>query len=499
MHSIARNPEQYPEIVSLNVIRAETALSRYPVHRLAKQGTIDIEIREESETGDVLIRWEVDYGVNYGQPGPLAYKVDTLVVNRRIEEASRPIPRMIKLGSLKDLCRELGLRESGGNTNQLRKALHQNASAYITAKLRYKLTGGTSKELEAGFSRYSVVFTGEELPDGRRADAVYIVLNDVFMQVLNGAMTRPLDYDYLKGLSPASQRLYELLGFSMYAALKHGRPRAKLCYSEYCRHAPLTRHVDWERVRPQMAKIHGPHKKSGYITEIDFEQTTDKEGRPDWWMHYTPGPKAKAEYRAFTKRGGPQVLEIEQPSPAPPPPSGLTPLEEELINRGVTASTARKLVAEYPEERIRRQLEHADFLVETGAKEISNRGAYLAKAMREDFAPPPGFESQAVRAKRQEAEGAKRRREQQEARRRRAEQAREQAEQARILEYWNGLDPDEQRRLEAEALEQSEEPAASTYREMLGARNPLAPSALRCIREAHIRNLLATAPPTPAQ
>src|SRR5512135_2013885 len=180
MHSIARNPEQYPEIVSLNVIRAETALSRYPVHRLAKQGTIDIEIREESETGDVLIRWEVDYGVNYGQPGPLAYKVDTLIVNRRIEEAGRPIPQIIKLGSLNDICRELGLRESGANTNHLKKALYQSAFAAITAKLRYKSSDGTWRSIEVGDTRYGIVFTGETLPDGRIADAVYLILHDFY-------------------------------------------------------------------------------------------------------------------------------------------------------------------------------------------------------------------------------------------------------------------------------------------------------------------------------
>ena len=71
------------------------------------------------------------------------------------------------------------------------------------------------------------MFTGEVLPDGRKADAVYIVLNDIFMQVINGAMTRPLDYDYLKSLSPAPQRFYELLSYQMYAALKNDRPRAQ--------------------------------------------------------------------------------------------------------------------------------------------------------------------------------------------------------------------------------------------------------------------------------
>ena len=232
MLSVPKNPEQNAEILPLNIIRVETGLSRYPVHRLAKQGTVAIEIREESETGAVLIRWKVSHSSEYGQPGPLAYKLDTLIVNRRIEEASRPIPRIIKLGSLHDICRELGISE-GKNVLTIKKALRQNAFAGITAKIRYRLADGSEKAIEADFTRYSVVFTGETLPDGRPADGVYLVLNDIYMQVINGAQTRPLDYDYLRDLPPASQRLYELLSFQMYAALKYGRPRARLPYSEY--------------------------------------------------------------------------------------------------------------------------------------------------------------------------------------------------------------------------------------------------------------------------
>ena len=173
--------------------------------------------------------------------------------------------------------------------------------------------------METGFNRYSVVLTGEELPDGRKADAVYIVLNDIYMQVLNGAMTRPLDYDYLKGLPPAPQRFYELLSYQMYAAIKNDRPRAKLVYSEFCIHAPQTRHFEWLRVRTQMNKIHAKHKTSGYIADIAYEQTVDSNGNPDWIMLYQPGPKARAEFRAFAKRGGPVMLEAEPFNPNPPP------------------------------------------------------------------------------------------------------------------------------------------------------------------------------------
>ena len=65
-------------------------ISRYPVHRLARKGDIRIEVTEGDREAALL--WRVSYNSEYGQPGPLAYKVDTLIINRRIEEAYRPIP-----------------------------------------------------------------------------------------------------------------------------------------------------------------------------------------------------------------------------------------------------------------------------------------------------------------------------------------------------------------------------------------------------------------------
>ena len=344
-----KSHERRAALAPLDVIRVETVLSRYPIHRLAKSGTVRISISKTDADGEMTVRWEIGHHSEYGQPGPLAYKLDTLVVNRRIEEAGRPIPRIIRLGSLNDICRELGLVESGANTAVVKRALHQNASAYITAKIRYKSADGAERRIEVGDTRYAVVFTGETLPDGRTADAVYIVLHDFYREILDTALTRPLDYDYLKGLPPAAQRLYEVMSYALFAALKNNRPRARLAYSEFCRLAPLTRHFEWERVRVQMAQIHAPHRKSGYLAGVEFEATVDHEGRADWTMVYEPGPKAKAEHLAFTTRGGPVVLEIEPPPAEPPPPAkakppepGPTGLEKELVERGVTASVGRR-------------------------------------------------------------------------------------------------------------------------------------------------------------
>lgn len=471
--------------VPQNPIRVETALSRYPVHRLARKGNIKIDLSKDNMPGEGSIRWKVSYNTEYGQPGPLAYKLDTLIINRRIEEARRPIPRMLKLGSLSDICKELGLADSGKNRSHIKQSLFQNAFAGITAKTHYRLSDGTERTLEAGFTRYSVILTGEKLPDGRKADGVYIILNDTFINVINGAMTRPLDYDYLRCLPPAPQRFYELLSYQMYAALRYDRPRAKLIYSEYCAHAPQLRHLEWERARLQMYKVHRPHLQAGYIADVDYQETVDADGRADWVMHYKPGPKAIAEYRTFTKRGGPNVLEIEPIGPpAVPALPAISELEQELINRNVTGSIAAELVRDHSEEKIRAQMERLDWLIEKKPEKVDEPAAYLVGAIRNDYAAPKGFISSAERERRAEA---KRRREQDALRVQSAEREakeREQAETKRLDAYWDSLSDEDKAALDDAAREQAD---PETLNLAIG---PMKRIAETMYRRAYIRKLI---------
>jgi hypothetical protein len=510
-------PEPDAECPPLNPIRVETALSRYPVHRLAKKGEISIELREEDERGETTLQWRVTYNSGFGQPGPLAYKLDTLIVNRKIEEARRPIPRIICLGSLKEMAERL---ELGGDTNCVKKALRQNASAFIIAKVRYKLPDGTVQTLEADFTRYSVVFTGERLPDGEKADAVYLILNDIYMQVINGAMTRPLDYDYLKELPPLPQRFYELLSYPIYATLKYDRHRARLAYSEFCTYAPQTRYFDWEHARKQMAKVHAPHKRSGYIARAEFEPTTDGNGQPDWLMFYTPGPKARAEYRAFTGRGGPVMLEVERKPPGPeslgaepmqpefelpwrrkaatrPRPErepGLPGLVTELIKREVTKTTAAELVQKYPAETIRAKLDVFDWLTEKRDKRVAKSPAgYLVKSIADDYAPPKGFVSKAERQRQEDARRAEERQAAADRRRQKEEEARECADKKAIAAYWESLTPEQQADLDVAAN------AAADPELMAMDDGPLKRIGQRLRRDGYIRQLLRNREQVPVE
>jgi len=403
---------------ALTALRTETALSRFPLHRLTKGKTVQIEL--ENQASAVL--WRVDHNSRYGQPGALAYKLDSLFINRRIEEAGRPVPKIIRLGSLREIAEEVG---SGNNTGTVKQALLQNATASITAKISYRTHSDGERWLEAVFNRYSVVFTGERLPHGEAADAVYLVLNDIYQEILNTAIFRPLDYDYMKSLPPIAQRFYEIVSYQIYAAVRHRNPRAKLLYSDYCLLSTATRYPDFDHIKKQMYKVLRPHIQSGYIAKVEYEALINERGEADYCLYLTPGPNAGREYEAFSgggklqkplkaralKRAVAQTLEL--PFPPSPPLSLESLLDEgmaqeispenidrevaELIARLVSADLnrgdAERFAAQQPEV-CRRQLDYLPFV----EKFKTSRGAYLRRAIEGDFGPPAAW----LRAQEQE-------------------------------------------------------------------------------------------------
>jgi hypothetical protein len=401
-----RKEQERNDLTPLRIIRSETVLSRYPLHRLSRSSDgVNIELRQTNEFGEVTFNWKVSYISEYGQPGPLAYKLDTLIINRRIEEAGQPVPRLIRLGSLREIAEELDL---GRDTNTVKKALHQNASAYIVAKVRYKTKNGKEKTAEFGKNRYGVVFAGEKLSDGSTADSVYIELNDWYRDILETAVRRPLDYDYLKELPPTAQRLYELLSYKVYAALKHGRDEAKYLYSEFCAFAPQTRYFEYDQVKKQMHKVHSPHKKRGFIVTTKFRETKDETGKKDWEILYEVGPKARAEHNAFApKRAAlPELGEMTEPRLFDAGENGLAQtLISKLLQHGVDERTARELVEKDASE-VATQLELFPIRNLSG---VESPTGWLIDAIRKKYQAPKN--AAAKKAKAEKGTQAQKRRE----------------------------------------------------------------------------------------
>src|SRR5690242_7818997 len=93
------------DLADIDLDRIEAVLSRLPVHNFSKKGRVDIQIAQKNFQGEIELRWEVSYNERYGPARQFAYKLDTIVLNRRIEEAGRPLPPLIRIGSLRDVTR----------------------------------------------------------------------------------------------------------------------------------------------------------------------------------------------------------------------------------------------------------------------------------------------------------------------------------------------------------------------------------------------------------
>ncbi|MBV8265664.1 MAG: replication initiator protein A [Planctomycetaceae bacterium] len=178
------------------------------------------------------------------------------------------------------------------------------------------------------------------------------------------------------------------------------------------------------------------------------------------------------------------VRKLTPPAETKPPAPAPTGLERELVARGVTRSVAAELVRDFPAERIEAQIERLDWLRETKPKRVKDLGAYLAQAIREDYAAPAGFEGRAERSARETATRAAHDREVEA----REAKAREQAERDRVRAYWEALPPERQAALEAEALDRADPADRAAYE---AAAAPPVRRLLRAgLRDAHLRRLL---------
>jgi hypothetical protein len=124
-----------------------------------------------------------------------------------------------------------------------------------------------------------------------------------------------------------------------------------------------------------------------------------------------------------------------------------------------------------------------DWLRETKPTKVKDLGAYLAEAVRKDFAAPVGFRSRAARA---EAEATARAQQEQQERARQAK-AREREERDRIRAYWEALPPERRAALDAAALAGAAAADRAAYEAATG---PARRLLLVGLREAHLRRLL---------
>jgi len=398
------------ELLLPKVLRTEFNFLKYPFFDLSTTSKRDIlEIREniQSQDGKADIFWKVSRPLENSFPGAFDKKLHR-AIEHIVNRLPRPVSNPIRLGSLRDLCQLMNINKSGKNINAIKSSLERMVTTDIKARGTFYLKN-SKKFVDDVFHLYErVVWTGEELPDGKSADAVYLMLGSFYLQNINANYVVPLDWEYYSSLQTnIASRMYEFLGLSFYAALEKNQPFVQIKYSRLCDYLPLTRQTKRMRATDQLSEAHKVLTETKYFARKP--KWVNSEEPDDWVIRYWIGERAKNEWqdkkqyrRAEIAEGEPYSL-IELSVEEPPKEVEQHELVTEMIKRGVTAYTAKRLFSKYP-DRIQQQLNHFNFLQKQHPERLGkNPAGFLRKSIEDNYSPPVDYvspEQQEQQAKR---------------------------------------------------------------------------------------------------
>ena len=246
----------------------------------------------------------------------------------------------------------------------------------------------------------------------------------------------------------------------------------------------MSRNYESWRLKQKLQPAIDELTAAGFLKPMPAEKRFRRTGRGQWTICFVKGGAVQPE--ALAARPAEEV----EPSE----------LEAELVARGVSPKTARDLVAALPEERIRLQIEQADWLRKTGKRKISDLGGYLTQAIRDNYSRPEGFVSKAEKAEKQRAQNERRRLEVAEAKRKQERAKQREEEHAKVQAYWNGLSDSEKEALKADAIAGADPDTVKIYLSTQGRRGSMAETLFRItLRDPYIRVKLGLPPEDTAE
>jgi len=293
------------EIYSDGVILSEINLIRNPFFILsrselrklllktAEQGEPQIIYRYKDEVASQERVWIVTPDAQRGYAGAFDKKVFAAVL-KLITDNSFPPSNPVALGSLRTICKTMGIESnSGRNRNLVKESLKRIATTSIETNTFYlKKEKGYWKEREQGgvFSLWDVYWKGEKLPNGEQADSIYLWLHPPFLLSLITYYVKPLDYNYYMSLSPLAQRVYELTSLKFFG-LKDS-PYVKYKYLEYCQALPITPQRYFNDAKMILGRAHKQLLKTGFLRRVQWQGSSRLK---PWYILYYPGERALKE------------------------------------------------------------------------------------------------------------------------------------------------------------------------------------------------------------
>jgi len=384
-------------------IRSEVNFLVFPFFALWDK---DVRKKTVTEYKTVVIRgaqklevaWTVSSNPRYGYPGPFDREVHK-AIEQIISELPLPIQNPIPLGSLYGLYKRMSVKKIGGSQyKKIKEVLKRITSATIESEGTF-YDKQRKRWIEDVFHLYDrIIFKGEELSNGGIADNNYLYLGSWYLDNINANYVKPIDWNYYRALGTSiAQRLYELLSIKFYGLIKKKGKSISYRYSTICDLLPITRQRYFSDARNILDPAHKKLRDTGFFENWDWEELPQEGTEKDWLIRYYPGRRAREEIERF-KVGGQLEFELPPHVEKETAEDGTelsveeSSIAEQLIQRGITRSTARNLVKNYPTEQIGRQVEVFDWLKERKGSLIGkNPAGFLRKSIEENYQFPKEY------------------------------------------------------------------------------------------------------------
>ncbi|KAJ3082381.1 hypothetical protein HK102_001743 [Quaeritorhiza haematococci] len=446
--------------------RDEMNLAEFPITLLSDKSSKSVKtLTFEDQYGKLTVSGSDDYGL------PTAPDGDVIVGLIQLTKMRNNFKDRRVMFSRYELLKLLGWDDQGRHYRRLDESLRR----WVGVTLRYDkcwYDNSIKCRVDANFHIIdSVTLYDQEVRQTLRSRQQQLPLSsfswgDVFFKSCTDDNIKRLDLTtYLSLRSAVSKRMYRFLDKRFYVRGEWTFDLRELAFE----HVGLSRNYTAakikEKLQPALEELEG----IGFLRAMTRDARYTNVGRGEWRVRLAHNPVVVIEAK-------------------PAEPVGLV---HELTARGVTEATAREVVKNFPEERVRSQIERVDFLRAKKPKKIADQAAYLVAAIRDDYAPPAGFESNADRARREAADREQRRQEQERRQQEAKAKALDREAEEKVRQFWDGLGPDDQARIEAEAIEDAD---AETKASITTGPKVTQRIILRAIRDAYIRRLLGLRP-----
>ena len=332
----------------------ELNLARLPIGVLGKaaRGSKTLEFSVRINGGER--RWTVLGTEKWGLPN--GYDDDVLLVLVKLTQ-EQGFENSTVYFTRGQVLRELGWDANGGQSyRRLHQSLRRLGSVTYDSEFAW-FSKPDDRYLNAQFGLIDE-FTLTASHAGEDATGSFVRWSRVFFENLRHSNLKRLDWECLRRIStPVGKRLYRLLDFELYRERSRGFELRALCHE----HLALSRNKGPKRLMQDLEPVIGELRDVGFLQSSRFERRGS-----EWWLQV----ERTGRERELTRSAWMLV--------------------DELTKRGVTRSTAKRLLKAHPEPHVRRRIEEFDWSMKQGA--LRNPPGHLYSSItREDWKTPDGF------------------------------------------------------------------------------------------------------------